>query len=382
MQLVNPISTLSRINMKNLSIGVFTHDFFPFIGGQGRHIYQLYQQNQRHQQTSMMVFSPSKNNLENHVQLFPETGRSKLKNIEYSWKLNKTFEKLIEQYHLDLVHIHGGPGGLFLFKKLSVPVVYTTHHTYWQQYRYIGTQRWKYLLYVLEKQSYSLADQIICVSTDTKKILSKYYNVKQQILRYIPNGIGQEKNKDSAVVEKEKKTKDILYVGRIDKRKGVDFLLKAMKIVREIDSDIVLHLVGTGKDKEKFELLSKKEQLPVIFYDHISDDELKILYKKMSVQIVPSIFEGFGISILEGMKQGIPIIATNVDGIRNIIKHNYSGMLVSYNDPYSLADTIVYLIGNSKLQEKLVSNAFKELPKYNWQKNYFQTLQIYESVLD
>lgn len=366
--------------MKNLSIGVFTHDFFPFIGGQGRHIYQLYQENQRYQKTSMTVFSPSKNNLANHVRLFPETGKSKLKNIEYSWKLNKTFENLIKQYALDVVHIHGGPGGLFLFKKLSVPVVYTTHHTYWQQYRYIGTQRWKYLLYVLEKQSYALADQIICVSTDTKKILSKYYNVKQQILRYIPNGIGQEKA--IASLPSLKKTKNILYVGRIDKRKGVDFLIEAMILVKEIDSDIVLHIVGTGKDKEKYEIFAKKHELPIIFYDHIPDDELSNLYKKMSVQIVPSIFEGFGISILEGIKQGVPIIATNVDGIRNIIKHNYSGMLVNYNDHYGLADTIVYLVGNTQLQKKLIANANRELPKYNWQKNYFQTLQIYESIVE
>ncbi|MEK7570950.1 MAG: glycosyltransferase family 4 protein [Patescibacteria group bacterium] len=365
---------------KNLTVGVFTHDFFPFIGGQGRHIYQMYQQNLLHKKTSMVVFSPAKNSLPNHVQLFPETGRSKLKNIEYSWKLNNIFEKLIEQYRLDLVHIHGGPGGLFLLKKLSVPVVYTTHHTYWQQYSYIRTQRWKYLLYVLEKQSYRYADEIICVSTDTQQILSKYYQVEKPYLHYIPNGIEQ-KNSIFANTNTYKKAKDILYVGRIDKRKGVDFLLKSMVSVNKIDPDIRLHIVGTGKDKDELEYFSVHYNLPVTFYNHVSDQDLQKIYTKVSAQIVPSIFEGFGISILEGMANGVPIIATNVDGIRSIVKHNYSGILVPYNDHDALADAIVYLLANSSIQKQLLTNAYRELPKYNWQKSYFQTVQLYEKII-
>lgn len=362
---------------QTLNVGIFTYDFFPFIGGQGRHIYQMYQQNQIHKKTNMFVFSPNKNALPNHIQLFPETKNSRLKNIEYSWKLNTLLENLISQYKLDVMHLHGGPGGLFLLKKFPIPIVYTSHHTYWQQYRYIRTERWKYALYILEKQSYRHADQIICVSEDTQKILSKYYNVDHSSLHYIPNGIETKQDRTNQV---ENKTKDILYVGRIDKRKGVDFLIKAMMCVNNIDSDITLHVVGTGKDKIELEAWSKRYKLPVIFYDHIPDHALQQMYTKVAAQVVPSIFEGFGISVLEGMANHVPIIATNVDGIRGIVKNNYSGMLVPYNDPEALADTIIYLLANPHKQKELADNAYRELPKYNWQKNYFQTIQLYETI--
>ena len=363
---------------QNITVGIFAYDFFPFIGGQGRHIYNIYQQNQMHKKTNMFIFSPNKNTLPNHIQLFPETKNSRLKNIEYSWKINPLFEQLIVHYNLDIIHIHGGPGGLFLLKKLSKPIIYTSHHTYWQQYKYIRKERWKYPFYLLEKQSYRHADEIICVSEDTQKILSKYYHVKPNSLHYIPNGIEQKQPDITNTIEN--KQKNILYVGRIDKRKGLDFLLHAMVSIKNIDQDVTLHIVGTGRDKDELVKFSERFGLPVIFYDHISDQELQRIYTAIAIQIVPSIFEGFGISILEGMANQVPIIATDVDGIRSIVRHDYSGMLVPYNDHDALADTVIYLLANPQKRRELVTNAYRELPKYNWQKNYFQTIQLYEAL--
>lgn len=361
---------------KKLRVGVFTHDFFPIFGGQGRHIYELYKENQLQQDITMLIFSPAENDLPNHIRLFPKTKNGFMKNVAYSLNLHTVFEKLIEQYDLDIVHIHGGPGGLFIFKRLSVPTLYTTHHTYWQQFNYISSQRWKYLFYLMEKKSYSLADHIICVSTDTQDVLETYYKLSN--LTYIPNGISQK-----IITKKKKNTKpkDLLYVGRIDKRKGLDYLLRAMTLVNDIDEKIHLHIVGTGTDKTALETFSKRNKLSTTFYDYLPDDDLKRLYDKVSIQIVPSIFEGFGISVLEGMAQGIPIIATNVDGIKSIIKHHHSGMLVPYGDEKTLAQTIVHLLDNSLLRQALITNAYKELEHYKWKDIYKTTIQTYETIL-
>jgi glycosyltransferase involved in cell wall biosynthesis len=368
----------ATITMKKnkLTVGIFTHDFFPIFGGQGRHIYELYKQNQEHQKISMMIFSPSKNTLPNHTNLYPETKKSLLKNLAYSWKLHHSFEEIIKEKNLDLVHIHGGPGGLFLFKKLSVPTFYTTHHTYWQQQKYISSQRWKYIFYLLEKKSYSFADQVISVSTDTQNILERYYNQKK--VTYIPNGISENKIVASPP---NNGLKNILYVGRIDSRKGIDFLIRTMTLIKTKDPQITLHVVGTGKDKDMLEKISKRQKLSVIFYDHISDEQLDELYKKTNVQVVPSVFEGFGISILEGMAKGIPIIATNVDGIKSIINHHHSGMLVPYGDEKMLATTIIHVLEDRTLQKSLVKNAYKELSHYNWNSIYKTTVKAYEKMV-
>lgn len=245
------------MSKKKLNIGIFTYDFFPIFGGMGRHVHELYKQNQLYHDVNMLIFSPSSNSLPNHIQIFPETKKSKLKNIELSIKLNNSFNKFIQQYKLDIVHLQGGPGGFFLFKTLNRPVIYTCHHTYWQQSTYIKEQSWKKIFYYLEKLSYKKADKIICVSKDTMNVLSEHYAINRNNLTYIPNGIDFNPSKALKLITK--KSKNILYVGRIDKRKGVDFLVESMKVVNSIDPEITLFVVGEGKDKVRLEQFSKKK---------------------------------------------------------------------------------------------------------------------------
>lgn len=361
-----------------LTVGIFTYDFFPFIGIQGKHIYHMYQQNQIHKRTQMFVFSPNKNNLPNHVQLFPETRNGRFKNIEYSWKLNSLFEELIQEYRLDIIHIHGGLGGLFILNKLPVPIIYTTHHTYWQQYKYAKRERWKYPFFLLEKQSYRHADQIIYASEDIKKILTKQYHLNPTTLHYIPHD-GEQK-KETVTISTENNSKDILFVQTIDKQKSIDLVLKVMIYLKHIDPEITLHIVQPEENTNELMEISKKNNLSVIFYDNISDEQLRTIYSKVALQIIPSLSKGFGISILEGMANQTPVIATDADEIRNIIKHNYSGMLVPYNDHQSLAETIIYLLANPRKRKELITNALHELPKHNLKKHYFQTIQLYEAI--
>jgi len=76
-----------------------------------------------------------------------------------------------------------------MLKKLSVPVIYTSHHTYHQQYTYMQGQGWKRMLYFTEKQTYNLAKKIICVSDDTQKDILDHYNVPEENTIVITNGV-------------------------------------------------------------------------------------------------------------------------------------------------------------------------------------------------
>jgi len=364
---------------KKITIGVFTYDFFPIFGGQGRHLYEIYKQNQLHKHVNMYIFSPNRNSLENHINIYPETKKSKFKNIEYSLKLNNNFERIIKKYDLDIVHIHGGPGGLFLFNKLTIPCIYTVHHTYWQQVNYIKEQVWKKFFYLLEKRSYKFADKIICVSSDTQKILIDRYHLPYEKTLVIPNGIDlQLFNRKRSETDEDK---NILYVGRVDKRKGVDFLLRAMTHVNNVDPEITLYVVGEGKDRKRLQEYSESNNLPVIFLGSLQDSQLQAIYEKVSAQIVPSIFEGFGISVLEGMAKGVPIIATNVDGIRTIVDHNHTGIMVPYGDERKMAETITTLLNNTLLCKDLIYNAHQELYKYDWNNIYKRTTDLYENIV-
>ncbi len=359
-----------------LNIGVFTYDFYPIKGGQGRHIYELYLQNNEFKKVNLLIFSPNENNLINHIQIFAETNKSKLKNIEFSIKVNQSLENFILKYKLDIVHFHGGPGGLFLYKDPHVPVFFTSHHTYWQQAKYIPSQKWKVLFSFFEKKGYSIANKIICVSIDTLKILEQKYGVKKNKLIYIPNGINFDKKKFKNNLKIKKK--EILYLGRIEKRKGLDFLMRAIKLVNKVDPDIKLHIVGEGKDRTKLEFYARGNNLNVEFHGFLKDKQIEKLYNRVSLQVVPSIFEGFGISVLEGMNNGVPIVATNVDGIRGIIKNGFNGFLIEYNDSYKLAEKILELLSNYEMLSNIRKNASNTLGIYDWKNVYRDLVLSYE----
>jgi glycosyltransferase involved in cell wall biosynthesis len=363
--------------MKRLRIGIFTYDFFPIIGGQGRHVYELYKQNEKNKKVDLFIFSPSVNTLRNNITIFPESINSKLKHIEFSYKLTNKVNDLVEQFDLDIVHFHGGPGGIILFKKTSVPCIFTAHHTYWQQSSYMRQQTWKKIFVPFEKKSYYLANKIICVSEDTRSILVKKYGVLPNKTTYIPNGI----SKPQKIRDTNRNNKEIIYIGRIDKRKGLDFLLEAMDIVNQKDDSIKLHIVGDGVDKKRLETFAAERSLNANFYGYLSDEKIQKLFDLSSLQVVPSLFEGFGISVLEGMSHRVPVIATNVDGIRNVVKHNYNGLLVEYGDISRLSEEILRLTNDKQLQDLLISNAYKELYKYSWENIYTSTISEYESII-
>lgn len=357
-----------------LNVGVFTYDFYPIFGGMGRHVYEFYLQNKKQNRVNLFIFSPNENNLSNHIPFHTETKDSKFKNIALSIKFNQEINNLIRLYDLEIVHIHGGPGGIFLTKKLPVPVIYTVHHTYWQQYNYISSQRWKYIFYLFEKKSYFYADKIICVSDDTKKVLYTRYGIAESKLITVPNGIDVSKYKPRAKIHD---SKHVLYLGRLDKRKGVDFLVKSMKLINAKDPEIVLDIVGEGNLRSSLEHFAKRNNLNIIFHGRLTDETLNRLYKTISMQVVPSIFEGFGLSVLEGMAKGIAIIGTNVDGVRELIYNDRSGLLAEYGNKYDLSKKIISLINDKEKRLRIVKKASSTLEKFDNKNTYERTIVVY-----
>src|SRR3989344_2335933 len=109
-------------------------------GGQGRHLLELY--NQLYKRKDYLIFSPNKNGLKNHVTLYflcKKFGG----NILFSFLLNFGIKKLIKKHQLFIIHLHSGPGGIILLRTPIVKFIITIHHTYYQQFSYIPSQRWK-----------------------------------------------------------------------------------------------------------------------------------------------------------------------------------------------------------------------------------------------
>jgi D-inositol-3-phosphate glycosyltransferase len=102
----------------------------------------------------------------------------------------------------------------------------------------------------------------------------------------------------------------------------------------------------------------------------------------VSVVIIPSVFEGFGLAAIEAMACGTPVIATDVDALRDVVENGVNGFLVKYNDVRALSEKIVYLLKNKSEQSKLALNGKKKVQTvYNWNKINQDILRIYGKVL-
>jgi glycosyltransferase involved in cell wall biosynthesis len=247
---------------------------------------------------------------------------------------------LLSRYNLEKINIHAGPGGLLYLRKLPVPVIVTCHHTYWQQYTHIRSQFWKRIFLPLERRTYRLADSIICDCHDTKQVLMERYGIPPDKIGVIQCAVDTERFHP---LEQPKQPDTLLYVGRISRRKGIDFLIRSLPPVVAAVPGVRLLVAGKGEYLHRMKALVRElgmEQY-VTFLGFVPDGELNRLYNQASVVVVPSVFEGFGISVIEALAAGTRVVGTDVDGVREILSNSLYGVLVPYGDTVALAEAMI-----------------------------------------
>ncbi len=321
--------------MKKEKIGIFSYDSYQFMGGQGRNIFQIY--NEIKDKNEVITFSPFESKIKDSVRINDynvKFGR----NIFFSLIVNLKIRKLISKYNLDKVIFQGGPGGILFIKKLPIEQEYIANHTYYQQTKYIKSQFWKKIFIPFERIGYKNSDKIMSISESTRDVLINNYGISKDkiYLRHPKTDKIFKKIKDI------KKISDsILYVGRLDKRKGIDFLVKTMPLIIKENNKIKLFVIGKGKSRYKLEKFVKDNNIKnnVEFLGFVSDKKLLEWYNKCQLTVIPSIFEGFGITAIESLACGTSVIATNSDGLKDIVKDKE--MLVEFGNKEDLKDKIV-----------------------------------------
>jgi len=328
--------------------GIITYDFFPFIGGIGRVTYTLYCVLKNR---DVLFFSPAVNELAGHIHVNFWAVRF-IKQVSVSIWLFLNVHRIISDHKLDTLNIHSGAGGVLFFRKIGIPVIVTCHHTYWQQYTYIKSQFWKRIFLPFEKRTYRLADKIICDCEDTKRVLLERYAIPEEKMVVITCATD---NRIFFFSNQQKSPNSILYIGRIDKRKGIEFLIRSMPHVVQQIPDARLLVGGKGNDLEKMKALVSRLDLQrnVTFLGFIPDKQLNSLYNTSQCVVVPSVFEGFGMTVIEALAAGTRVVGTDVDGIRSTLTSGDYGTLVPYGDHRALAGAILAELRNPRRAEDL-----------------------------
>jgi glycosyltransferase involved in cell wall biosynthesis len=180
----------------------------------------------------------------------------------------------------------------------------------------------------------------------------------------------------------------IIFIGRLYRYKGLDVLLKSFKKVVENRGDAHLFIVGNGPLKSALVRLSDELGLRdnVTFTDRLGDNEKDKLLSECDIFVMPSINRGeaFGISQLDAMCFGKPIISTNIkgSGVTFVNKNGKTGVVVEPNNTQQLADAILKLLSNEKLRTQMGNEGRKRLLKYFTKKSMIkETAKLYKSLI-
>lgn len=223
------------------------------------------------------------------------------------------------------------------------------------------------------------AQEIICVSENTKRDLLKFFDISEDKIHviYLASELDIHKSWGSELVPSHPY---FLYVGRRHEYKNLNIVLRAMAKLITIRPEVQLCLVGPPLEVRELSYFDELRITSNIKYYGTSDDnQLAKLYRCSIAFIYPSLYEGFGIPPLEAMACGTAVIASNVSSIPEVVGDG--GLLF---DPYSedeLLDQMLFLLDNPLQREALLRKGAARVKQFHWEKTVKQTVEVYEKFV-
>jgi glycogen(starch) synthase len=293
----------------------------------------------------------------------------------------------------DLIHVHdwlAAPAGISLKHGLRIPLVATIHSTEHGRRRGISST-FQGMIHNIEHWLMFESWYVICCSHYMFNEIIKHFSVPSDKLFIIPNGVTIEKfefREDSDTFRKRFAypwEKIILHIGRLVPEKGANVLIGALPKILSTDPNVKLVIAGDGYMKEEYIRLAHYMGVGQKTYitGYLDNFTLKALLRVADVAVFPSIYEPFGIVVLEAMAAGIPVVVSDIGGLSEIVAHEIDGIKVWADNSDSLAWGIKRVLYDKKLADVIRKNAFKKIKeKYDWNKIAKTTLDIYSRVID
>lgn len=315
-----------------------------------------------------------------------------------SLRARKEVDRLSREYKIDIVHGQSPSSyGYGLLRRLDIPFVVTLHGTsFGELLSYSGVPlsfinptliynaTFEMVLAFQTYIEYRCADKVIAVSKATAEETERFYHLSRERVVAIHNGIDLSVFTDSRPEEDGKHT--LLSVGRLAWRKGYKFLIDAMPNVLSEYPNAKLLLVGDVITKN-VPLQQQVRKLgienSVHFLGRVPPERLYSLYHEADVYVQPSLYEPFGITILEAMSMGKPIVATRVGGIPELITNGVEGLLVESGNSLELARAIINVFSDSSRRKCFGRNARKRVEReFTWETIAKKTLELYKNLLN
>ena len=302
--------------------------------------------------------------------------------ITLSLRLASRIKAVLSQENFDVIHLHEPFMPMLCSAVLrfsEAPCVGTFHACHGRPSYNLG---WPFTVIPLRRRARKLCGRI-AVSRPALEYADKHVPGNYDI---IPNGIDLKHfSADIAAMEGYDDGKlNILFVGRLEPRKGLNYLIKAYKRIKPEIPDSRLIIVGPGtRLRRKYKRQVRRDHLDdVIFIGYASYEELPRYYKTADIYCSPATGrESFGIVLLEAMAIGKPIVASNIEGYASVVTDGVDGLLVPPRDDRALAEALLTLATDEALRRRMGAEGRAMALKYDWENIAQRVLDYYTKVL-
>lgn len=280
----------------------------------------------------------------------------------------------------DVIHAHDWltyKAGIIAKQISGKPLVVHMHATEFDRTGGNGVNQY---VYDIEREGMHKADAVITVSNFTKDMVMEHYGVDRSKINVVHNAVDFTECdlEDSRIDDKDK---IVLFLGRITLQKGPDYFIEAANKVLQKKPDVKFVVAGSG-DME-FRMIERAAELgighKVLFTGFLHGKDIDRAYKMADLYIMPSVSEPFGITPLEALRNGTPVLISKQSGVSEVLSHC---LKVDFWDVDEMTNKIVSVLNHDELQECLRENGGREVLKFSWHEPARKCLGVYNDVMN
>jgi glycogen(starch) synthase len=284
----------------------------------------------------------------------------------------------------DVIHCHDWltyPAGITAkniarHRGMNVPLVMHVHAT---EFDRTGGNPNQYV-YDLEREGMHVADSVVTVSNYTKNMVVRHYGVNPEKVHVIHNSIDFEESDSNERFKIKDHHKVVLFLGRMTIQKGPDHFLGVAKKISDIDDDARFIMVGSGDMFTR--IVEEAANLgigdKVLFSDFLGGRDVERAYKMADVYVMSSVSEPFGITPLEAMKNGTPVVISKQSGVSEILRNC---IVVDFWDINLMASKILSVLNNRELKDSLSREGLNEIRNFSWDHPAMKCVDLYKRVI-
>jgi len=380
-----------------MHIANFTNTYLPVISGVVRSV-RSFREELTRKGHNVFIFAPESDYTDKEPFIFryPSLSLPLGVDIPTAIPISPFVDRLLPAIKLDVIHTHHpfllGQTAASKAQELNLPLVFTFHTQYREYTHYIPFSMDTVQNFLKSAVDRWLEDfmrrcqHIIIPSESMREILVNQYGLKNNFT-VIPTGIDLEPYQTSngeKIRKKRNWENDIVMisVGRLAAEKNWGHLLRATALVRKDHPRFRLVLVGDGPERKSLEDLAKELGIRkyMTFTGSLSFSEIPSYMKAANLFGFASVTETQGLATLEAMAAGLPVVAIEASGTRDILKHGQQGYLVE-NDPEALAAGIRKLLANPDRMQRFAEAAYKRAQSFNIEQLTEKLLDVYEQAI-